>query len=154
MCPTGWPTKAWDKPLRITLHRFLLFIAFVALIAVSLQQCWQRKSDAEKWLYLFEEPARDYAGRVLGPDRGTGLAPPEALSAMLVDIDAARGYVVFASDMFAEDGVFSLRMAFSPGGPPPDPEDKPAMGWQRVRDAWYQLRPTLENQAREPDLAD
>jgi len=127
--------------MKITLNRFLIFLTLVLLVALMLQQCWQRKSDAEKWLYLFDQPAREYAGRVLGPDRGTGLRPPEALSEMAVDVHAAEGYVVFASDMFSADGEPPLRMAFSPHGLPPAPDDAPAMGWAPVRDAWYRLRP-------------
>lgn len=127
--------------MKITLGRFLVFLALVAMIALGLQQCWQSKSNAEKWLYLFEEAAREHAGRVLGPDRGTGLQPPEALSEMQVDVHAPEGYVVFSSAMFSQTGDYSLHLAFSPEGPPPSPADKPALRWVPVRDAWYQLRP-------------
>lgn len=127
--------------MKITLGRFLVFLALVATVALGLQQCWQRKSDAEKWLYLFEEPAREYAARVLGPDRGRDLPPPEGLSEMEVEVNAPAGYVVFSSAMFSETGDSSLHLAFSPQGAPPDPDDKPALGWTPVRDAWYQLRP-------------
>jgi len=126
--------------MKITLGRFLVFVALVAMIALGLQQCWQSKSDAEKWLYMFEEPAREYAGRVLGPDRGTGLPPPEALSEMEIEVNAPDGYVVFSSAMFSKTGDYTLRLAFSPQGPPPDPVDEPALGWVPVRDGWYQLR--------------
>lgn len=124
--------------MKITLNRFLIFLTLVLVGLLTLQQCWQRKSDAEKWLYLFDEPARVYAGRVLGPDRGTGLNPPEALSDMVVNVYDEQGYVVFTSDMFASGGGPVLSMAFAPPGPPPAPRER---DWVHVRDSWYQLRP-------------
>lgn len=127
--------------MKITLNRFLIFLSVILLIGLGMQQCWQRRPDAEKWLYLFDEPARDYAGRVLGPDRGTGLEPPEPLSDMEVTVHEREGYVVFVSNMFPTDGGPGLHMAFSPSGPPPAPEDMPGLDWVRVRDGWYQLRP-------------
>lgn len=127
--------------MKITLNRFLIFVTFVLVMGLVLQQCWQRRSDAEKWLYLFDEPARDYAGRVLGPDRGTGLAPPEPLSDMEVQVHEREGYVVFTSTMFSGDDGPALYMAFAPEGRPPRPEDRPGQDWVGVRDAWYQLRP-------------
>lgn len=126
--------------MKITLNRFLIFLSIVLLAGLMMQQCWQRKSDAEKWLYIFEEPAREYAGRVLGPDRGTGLPPPESLADTEVTVRADEGYVVYLSDMFAGAGRPELRMAFSPGGAPPVPAGHPG-GWARVRDSWYWLRP-------------
>lgn len=127
--------------MKITLNRFLIFVTLILLIGVMMQQCWQRRPDAEKWLYMFDEPARDYAARVLGPDRGTGLAPPEVLSDMEVQVHEREGYVVFTSNMFARDGGSVLHMAFAPQGRPAVPEDAAGMGWARVRDGWYQLRP-------------
>lgn len=127
--------------MKITLNRVLIFLSIVLLAGLMMQQCWQRRSDAEKWLYLFEEPAREYAGRVLGPDRGTGLPPPESLSDMAVDVRAEEGYVVYSSDMFTGAGKPMLHMAFATAGPPPDPPDQPGSGWVRVRDSWYWLRP-------------
>ncbi|MBS1270157.1 MAG: hypothetical protein MAG794_01112 [Gammaproteobacteria bacterium] len=127
--------------MKITLNRFMLFVTAVLLVGLTLQQCWQRKPEAEKWLYLFEEPARVYAGRVLGPDRGTGLLPPEALSDMEVHVYARKGYVEFASTMFSPAGEPSLRMAFAPDSSPPDPVDQPGFAWTSVHDGWYQLRP-------------
>lgn len=127
--------------MKITLNRFLIFLALILMVGLLMQQCWQRRSDAEKWLYLFDEPARDYAGRVLGPDRGTGLAPPEPLSGMEVQVHEGEGYVVFSSAMFSGDGGPVLDMAFAPGGPPPRPANNPGLDWVRVRGAWYQLRP-------------
>ena len=126
--------------MKITLNRVLIFLSLVVFVGLMLQQCWQRKPDAEKWLYLFDEPALEYAGRVLGPDRGTGLPPPEPLSDMDVKVHAEEGYVVFSSSMFSATGDAVLHMAFSPAGPPPGPEDR-AFGWIRVGDGWYQLRP-------------
>lgn len=123
--------------MRITLNRLLVFLSIVLVAGLSMHQCWQRKSDAEKWLYLFEQPAREYAGRVLGPDRGTGLQPPEALSDMAVNVHAEAGYVVYTSEMFAGAGKPALLMAFAPGGPPPDQSGE----WVFVRDGWYRLRP-------------
>jgi hypothetical protein len=126
--------------MKITLNRFLVFISIVLVAALAMQQCWQRKSEAEKWLYIFGEPAREYAGRVLGPDRGRGLPPPESLSEMSIDVHAQEEYVVYSSDMFAVADRPELHMAFSPGGPPPVPADRPGR-WTRVRDSWYWLRP-------------
>lgn len=127
--------------MKITLNRVLLFLTLVLLAGLVLQQCWQRRTEAQKWLYLFEEPARDYAGRVLGPERGTGLEPPDSLSEMSVSVDHADRYVLFSSDMFSPDDGAMLHMAFAPDGPPPAPEDSPGHHWVRVRDGWYQLRP-------------
>ena len=127
--------------MKITLNRILIFLTIVLAAGLMMQQCWQRKSDAEKWLYLFEDPARDYAGRVLGPDRGTGLLPPEPLKETIVDVHEQEGYVVYSTAMFSETGVPTLHLAFSPEGPPPIPEDKPGSTWIPVRDAWYRLRP-------------
>jgi len=127
--------------LKITRNRFLLFLTLILAAYLSLQQCWQRKPDAEKWLYLFDEPARVYAGRVLGPERGTGLQPSEPLSDMEVRVHEREGFVVFSSDMFTGRGGPVLHMAFSPDGPPQAPDDHPGFAWVRVRDAWYQLRP-------------
>lgn len=125
---------------KITLTRFLVFLSVILMVALTLQQCWQRKSDAEKWLYLFERPAREYAGRVLGPDRDTGLQPPEPLKQMMVEVHGKEGYVVFTSAMFSANGRPLLHMAFATDGPPPDPGDKPDLHWVPVRDSWYQLR--------------
>lgn len=127
--------------MKITLNRFLAFLTLVLVAGLVLQQCWQRKADAEKWLYLFDDPARAYAGRVLGPDRGSGLEPPESLSDIEVAVHGREGYVVFSSDMFVAGGRPVLHMAFAPGGAPSAPADKPGSGWVHVRDAWYQLRP-------------
>lgn len=127
--------------MKITLNRFLAFLTVVLLVAVALQQCWQRKSDAEKWLYLFEEPARQYAGRVLGPERDTGAQPPEPLAQTKVEVHEKEGYVVFSSAMFSGDGGPLLHMAFATEGRPPAPADKPGWAWVRVRDGWYQLLP-------------
>lgn len=127
--------------MKITLNRFLMFLSIVLVAGLALQQCWQRKADAEKWLYLFDDPAREYAARVLGPDRGTGLPPPEPLSDMEVRIHEDDGYVAFSSAMFSRSDKPSLHMAFAPQGPPPDPGDRPGFGWVPVRDGWYQLQP-------------
>lgn len=127
--------------MKITLNRALMFLTIMLVAAVLMQQCWQRKPDAEKWLYLFEDPAREYAGRVLGPDRGTGLLPPEPLKETQVDVHEQEGYVVFSSAMFSETREPTLHLAFSPEGPPPAPKDKLGVAWVSVRDAWYQLRP-------------
>jgi hypothetical protein len=127
--------------MKITLNRFLIFVSVILLAGLSLQQCWQRKPDAEKWLYLFDEPARDYAGRVLGPDRGTGLELPEALSDMTVRVNEQEGYVVFSSTMFSGEDGKPMDMAFAVGGPPPRPEDRPGFDWVHVRESWYLLRP-------------
>jgi len=122
--------------MRITLNRLLVFLSIVLAAGLTMHQCWQRKSDAEKWLYLFEQPAREYAGRVLGPDRGTGLQPPEALSDMAVDVHAEAGYVVYTSEMFTGAGKPALHMAFVPGGSPPNHYGE----WVFVRDGWYRLQ--------------
>ncbi|MGA8261051.1 MAG: hypothetical protein WB783_12625 [Arenicellales bacterium] len=126
--------------LKITLNRFAIFVTLVLLAGVVLQQCWQRKSDAQKWLYLFDKPARDYAGRVLGADRDTHPPLPEPMKKMVVEVHEKEGYVVFSSAMFSKDGEPSLHMAFATNGRPPDPRDEPGFGWVRVRDSWYELR--------------
>lgn len=127
--------------MKITLNRFLIFLSIVFMAGLMLQQCWQRKADAEKWLYLFDEPAREYAGRVLGADRGTGLLPPEPLSDMEIRIYEDQGYVEFSSSVFSRSDEPPLHMAFAPQGPPPEPAEKPGLGWVPVRDGWYQLQP-------------
>lgn len=127
--------------MKITLNRVLIFLSLVLGAGLMLQQCWQGRSDAEKWLYLFDDQARVYAGRVLGPDRGTGLAPPEALAGMTVRVHEEEGYVEFSSTMFAGDGGPSLDLAFAPAGAPPGPANRPGFTWVRVRDGWYRLQP-------------
>ena len=66
--------------LRMTANRLALFVSLILVMGVLLQQCWQRFSPAEKWLYFFEDPARHYAGQVLGPGRGSAVAIPESLA--------------------------------------------------------------------------
>jgi len=126
--------------LKITLNRFLIFVTIVLFAALALQQYWQRKSDAEKWLYLFDRPAREYADRVLGPDRGTNPPMPEPLKQMVVEVHEKEGYVVFSSAMFSADGKPLLRMAFATDGPPTDPKGETGKRWVPVGDSWYQLQ--------------
>ena len=53
--------------MKMTVNRMLIFLSFMVMIGLIMQQCWQSKSASEKWLYFFGESARDYAGHVLGP---------------------------------------------------------------------------------------
>jgi hypothetical protein len=117
--------------LRISSKRLILFFSFLLLVVIMLQQCWQRYSPAEKWLYFFEEPARIYAGQVLGPDRGTEVKVPEALAN--TNIEVRDDHVVFTP---RNDPPVSL--AFAPAGRPPD---HGGMAWSSLRDGWYVLGP-------------
>jgi hypothetical protein len=115
--------------LRITNKRFILFATFMLFVVVMLQQCWQNYSPAEKWLYFFEEPARIYAGQVLGPGRGMEVQVPEALAK--TDIEVLDNHVVFKP---RNDPPVTL--AFAPSGKPPD---RDGVGWAPLRDGWWVL---------------
>ena len=117
--------------LRITNKRLILFASFMLLAVIMLQQCWQSYSPAEKWLYFFEEPARIYAGQVLGPGRGTEVQVPEALAN--TNIEVMSDHVVYTPR--AEPPV---TLAFSPAGRPPD---RDGVLWTPLRNGWYVLGP-------------
>ena len=117
--------------LRITNKRLILFASLLFFVVIMLQQCWQRYSPAEKWLYFFEEPARIYAGQVLGPGRGTEVPMPEALAK--TEIEVLDDHVVFKP---RNDPPVTL--AFAPSGRPPD---RDGVNWTPLRDGWYVLGP-------------
>ena len=109
--------------MRMTLKRVLIFLSFVFMVILLLQQCWQSKTPSEKWLYFFGESARDYAGMVLGPGRGTAVPIPEELSGSNVEI--FDRFVTFAPKQ--DPGLI---LAFSPQGPPPEE----AGSWSAIGD--------------------
>ena len=47
--------------MKMTVSRILLFASFVAVAGLGLRTYWGSYSPAEKWLYVFEQPAREYA---------------------------------------------------------------------------------------------
>ena len=53
--------------MQMSLKRVLVFLSFMLMVGLMLQQCWQSRSPGEKWLYILGDPARDYAGLVLEP---------------------------------------------------------------------------------------
>ena len=113
--------------MKMTAVRVLFFFSFVLLVGLLLQQCWQSKTDGEKWLYFFGESAREYADNVLGPGRSTDVLVPEELSGSSIEV--FETFVTFSPKQ--DPG---LVLAFSPGGPPTaDPVDP----WVDIGDGWY-----------------
>jgi len=115
----------------INARRLLIFVSIILLIGLVLQQYWASKSPEEKWLYIFQYPARDYASKVLGPARGSHVPLPEELSGNVVEV--RESYVVFAPKQSPQ-----LKMAFAPIGKPPAPDS--AQDWFPLEDGWYVLR--------------
>lgn len=113
--------------MRMTVKRVLLFLSFVVMVGLGLQQCWQSKTASEKWLYFFGESARDYAGTVLGPGRGTQVPVPDELSGSQVEI-----YDSFVTFSPKQDP--SLVLAFSPSAPP---AGEGGDTWSHIGDSWY-----------------
>lgn len=118
--------------MKMTGKRVLFVLSFILLIGLTLQQCWQSKSPAEKWLYFFKDTARDYSGIVLGAGRGTNVPVPEELSK--TNIEVHERHVTFAPRQ--EPG---LMLAFSPRGAPPADELRGGK-WQAIGDGWYLLQ--------------
>jgi len=120
----------------INARRLLIFVSIILLIGLLLQQYWASKSPEEKWLYIFQYPARDYASKVLGSARGTHVPLPEELSGNEVEIQ--ERYVVFAPKQTPQ-----LKLAFAPTGKPPAPGN--AQDWFPLEDGWYVLRAGAAN---------
>jgi hypothetical protein len=118
--------------MKITAKRVLFFLLFISMIGMLMYQNWQSKPDSEKWLYLFGSGARDYAGKVLGPGRGTDVPVPAELSESAVIV--YDSYVTFSS----KQGTV-LTLAFSPAGAPPG-EGPGGRPWSAVGDGWYLLK--------------
>lgn len=121
--------------MQMSLKRVLIFLSFMLMVGLTLQQCWQSKSPGDKWLYILGEPARDYAGLVLGPDRGAEVPVPEELST--TEIVVHDDHVVFYPKQDP-----NLVLAFSPAGMPA--EDASSESWSRLGDGWY----VLDNRGR------
>ncbi len=115
-------------------NRLLLFLTALIAVFLLLQNCWQSKSASDKWLYLFEDSARDYAGQVLGVGRGTNVPIPERLAGTAITVYDT--YVTFSP----KSGP-PLVLAFSPDAKPPAPDDPVHAGqdWIPLGDAWYRL---------------
>lgn len=120
---------------QMTSHRMLIFFSVLIVAFVTLQQCWQRKSPSEKWLYVNEHAARDYAGQVLGPGRSARVPMPERLAGSIVTIHDS--FVTFSPKQDPD-----LVLAFSPDAEPPVPVAMITSGehWAPLRDGWYVLR--------------
>ena len=116
--------------MKMTLKRVLIFLSLVLMAGLMLQQCWQSRTASEKWLYFFEGAARDFAGEVLGPGRGTDVPIPEELSNNYIEV--YEGFVTFSP---RQDPT--LVMAFSPGGEPA--EENTTRSWASIGDGWYVL---------------
>ncbi len=116
-------------------NRLLIFITVLLVVFFALQNCWQGKPLSEKWLYMNEGAARDYAGQVLGPGRGAKVPIPGSLSQTLVT--TYDTYVTFSP----KDNP-RLVLAFSPDVEPPQPRDPALAGrhWLPLRDSWYLLK--------------
>ena len=117
--------------MKMTGKRVLFVLTFILVIGLMLQQCWQSRSPAEKWLYFFKDAGRDYAGLALGAGRGMNVPVPDALSGS--NVVAHDGHVTFSPRQ--DPG---LLLSFSPGGPPPA-EDAQDRKWRPVGDGWYVL---------------
>lgn len=115
-------------------NRLLIFVTVLVATFFALQNCWQSKSPSEKWLYVHEGAARDYAGQVLGPGRGAKVPVPESLTQTV--IKTHETYVTFSPKNDPQ-----LVLAFSPNTKPPAPVDPAAAGkdWLPLGDSWYQL---------------
>ncbi len=115
-------------------NRVLIFITVLAVAFFALHNCWQSKPASEKWLYMNDGAARDYAGQVLGPGRGAKVPIPETLTHSV--IEAYDTYVTFAPKSDSH-----LVLAFSPNAKPPAPKDPASAGkdWLPLGDSWYQL---------------
>jgi hypothetical protein len=113
-------------------RRLLIFISIVVVIGLALQQLWARKAPTEKWLYLNDYPARQYANKVLGPARGTDVPLPEELSSHTVEVHDK--YVVFTTTRLSPP----LTMAFAPVEKPPPPDR--VSDWAMLGDGWYVLK--------------
>ena len=116
--------------MKMTVKRVLFFLAFVLLFAMVMQQYWQSKSATGKWLYLFGDVARDYAGDVLGQGRGTDVPVPEKLAG--AEVSVHDSYVAFYPKNEPD-----LVLAFSPAGNP-DAESA-GQSWSSLGDGWYVL---------------
>lgn len=122
--------------LKMTLKRVLIFLSVILLVGLSMRQCWQSKTDSEKWLYLFGNVARDYAGEILGPGRGTLVPVPEQL--LESEISVYEDFVTFSPSQ-----TLGLTLAFSPEGvPTADPSGYP---WMSIGNAWYVLDHQAQN---------
>lgn len=116
--------------MKMTLQRVLIFVSLVLMAGLMLQQCWQSKTASEKWLYFFEDAARDYAGEVLGPGRGTDVPIPDELNGTFIEVN--ENFVTFSPKQDPD-----LVLAFSPGGEPA--EGDATRSWFSLGDGWYVL---------------
>jgi len=121
---------------KITIKRVLFFLIFISMIWFIMHQYWQSKPASEKWLYLFGNVARDYAGNVLGPGRGTNIPVPAKLSGS--EIVLQDGFVTFSPRR--EPG---LNLAFSPAGVPPG-AGPAGRSWSALGDGWYLLKSSTQ----------
>lgn len=118
--------------MKLTTKRVLFFLLFIFMIGLMMNQYWQSKPASEKWLYLFGAQARDYAGNVLGPGRGTNVPVPEELSGS--EVIVFDSFVTFST----RQGP-GLTLAFSPVGVPAG-EESGGRSWSALGDGWYLLK--------------
>ena len=70
--------------MKMTGKRVLFVLTFILMFGLVLQQCWQSRSPADKWLYFFGDAGRDYAGVALGADRGIQVATDGPVEPLVV----------------------------------------------------------------------
>ena len=118
----------------MNVNRLLIFVTVLVAIFLALHNCWQSKPPSEKWLYMNEAAARDYAGQVLGPGRGAKVPIPESLTHTVI-----KTYDTYVT--FSPNNNPRLMLAFSPDAKPPAPIDPASVGkdWLPLGDSWYQL---------------
>jgi hypothetical protein len=119
---------------KMNANRLLIFVTVLVVVFFALQNCWQGKPPSEKWLYMNEGAARDYAGQVLGTGRGAKVPIPESLSHTVI-----KTYDTYVT--FSPKNDPQLILAFSSNAKPPAPKDPASagQGWLPLRDSWYQL---------------
>ncbi len=126
--------------MRMSISRLVIFAAVVVAAFFVLKQCWEAYPPEEKWLYMYEDDAREYAGRVLGPQRGRTVPLPDSLAGNIVTI--GEDYVVFSPRQNPD-----LVLAFAPRGRPPDDAGHGKGRWLVLRDGWYLFAPEFGERA-------